>query len=120
MNPTPIHVKLEYLEALSSKKSLLSSEKNLLRSARFMSKYYSLRLNELQIKERLHRKLKETQMEISKIEKTFPRAEVPKRFKKEDEEKYSLPKKQQIKKEKQEKNIESELAEIQRKLRMLQ
>jgi len=120
MSQTPIHVKLEYIEALNSKRDFLSFQKNLLRSLKFMNQYYSLRFSELQVKERLHKRIKETLTDINKIESTLPKANIPKMLKKETEEEYQFVKKQQKKTEKYNKDIESQLAEIQRKLRNLQ
>lgn len=85
-----------------------------------MNQYYSLRFNELQTKAKLHKKIKETLTEINKMENILPKADIPKILKKEDEEKYHISKKQQEKKERYNRDIESELADIQRKLRMLQ
>lgn len=120
MSQTPIHIKLEYEEALNSKVNLLSYQKNLLRSMKFMNKYYSLRFEELSTKTKLHKKIKETLTEINKIESTLPKANMPKILKKEDEEDYQFAKKQQKRTEKYDQDIESQLADIQRKLRSLQ
>ena len=120
MSLTPIHIKLEYEEALSSKRDLLSYQKSLLKSLKFMNQYYSLRFDELQIKAKLHKKIKETLTEINKVENILPKANIPKILKKEDEEEYQFAKKQQKRKEKTDEDIESQLADIQRKLRMLQ
>ncbi|MFA4952868.1 MAG: hypothetical protein WC584_01450 [Candidatus Pacearchaeota archaeon] len=120
MTQTPIHIKLEYEEALNSKRNLLNSQRGLLRSLRFMNQYYASRLYELKIKTKLHKKLKETLTELNKTEKVLPRADIPKILKKEDKEEYQFEKKVQQKKEKYDKDIESQLADIQRRLRMLQ
>ncbi len=117
---TPIHVKLEYKEALNSKRNLLSSQRDLLKSLKLMNQYYILRLDELKIKAKLHRAMKETLTDINKIEKILPKANVPKILRKEEEEGYQFTKKQQKRKEEYSKNIEEQLAEIQNKLRMLQ
>ena len=100
MTQTPIHVKLEYEEALNSKRNLLNSQKGLLRSLKFMNQYYASRLYELKIKTKLHKKLKETLTELNKTEKALPRADIPKILKKEDKEEYQFEKKVQQKKEK--------------------
>ena len=120
MSLTPIHIKLEYEESLKSKIDLLSYQKNLLKSLKFMNQYYSLRFDELQTKTKLHKKIKETLIEINKIEGILPKANMPKILKKEDEEEYQFAKKQQKRKEKYDEDIESQLAEIQEKLRRLQ
>ena len=120
MSQTPIHIKLEYEEALNSKIDLLSYQKNLLKSLKFMNQYYSMRFNELQAKTKLHKKIKEIRIDIDKIEGILPKANLPKILKKEDEEEYQFAKKQQKKTEKYDQDIESQLAEIQRKLRSLQ
>ena len=120
MNQTPIYVKIEYEEALNSKRSLLSLQRNLLKSLKFMNQYFFLRFNELKTKTKLHSKIKDTLTEIKKVEKNLPNAKIPEILKKEDEEEYQFGKKLQKNKEKYNKDIESQLAEIQEKLRNLQ
>ena len=49
-----INVKLEYGEALQSKKDILTSEMNLLRIAKALKNYHILRTKELKSKSKLH------------------------------------------------------------------
>jgi len=120
MSQSPIHIKLEYEEALNSKKNLLSSQKNLLISLKYMNKYYSLRSEEQKVKTKLHRKMKETLTEIRKIEKDLPKPKITGILQNEDEEKYPFGKKLIKNKDRYDKNIESQLADIQAKLKSLE
>lgn len=120
MTQSSIHVKLEAEEAATSKKILLTSQRDLLISLKFMKQYFALRSDELRLKEKLHRKLKETLTDIKKIEKDLPNPKIPEILKKADEEEYEFDKKQKKRREKYDNDIESQLADIQEKLRNLQ
>lgn len=74
---TPIHVRLEYHEALSSKRDILSTEMNLINISQSMRRYKNLRIQELKIKLRIHRKIKEILTEINKLHKILPEIRVP-------------------------------------------
>ncbi len=112
-----IHIKLEYGEALESKRDILSSEMNLLRSAKTAKDYHSLRAEELKIKIRLYQKIKEIVMSMKKMQTILPELKMPEVLKKEEQiEKYKnvSPKEKIYNSE-----IESELQEIQRKLKAI-
>ena len=117
-NENLIHVKLEYEEALQSKKNILSSEMNLLRIARMIKKYRLLRSEELKIKLKLHRKIKETLTNIRKTQLTLPKLEIPEILKKDKE--IEEPAKPPIKENQYDKSLESQLQEIQDKLNSIQ
>lgn len=115
-NGNLIHVRLEYEEALQSKKYILSSEMNLLKIIKIIKKYHSLRLEELKLKLRVYRKLKEASAEIRRLQKTFlntegleilEKDEIGRKIKKTKENQYD-------------KSLESQLQEIQEKLDALQ
>lgn len=114
-NENLLHVKLEYSEALSSKRDALSSEIHLLRIARSIKRYKSLRQKELTIKNRLNKKIKETKSEFSKLEKILPKLRTLENFKKEQNEEKIL----EIKEKKYSDDLESELQDIQARLREL-
>ena len=116
-NENLIHVKLEYGEALQSKKDVLSSEMNLLRIAGIIKKYRIFRLEELKIKSKLHRKIKEVITNMGKIQIILPELKIPEILKKTEEtEEPEI----QIKEKKYDANLESQLQEIQDKLNSLQ
>ena len=106
-----IHVKLNYDELLVSKKKILSTEANLIRILQRMDKYKSLRNQELKLKTKLLKKLKETKTGINKLEKTLPIIKMPEILKSTKKIKEEAPKKD---------NLNLELEEIQRKLKQLE
>jgi len=117
-NENLIHVKLEYEEAVESKKNVLSSEMNLIRIMKIIKQYHFLRLEELKTKAKLYRKLKEIKKDIKNLQIILPTLEIPKILKKEDETKKPetiIPKEKTY-----DTSLESELKEIQEKLKALQ
>ena len=109
-----IHVGLNREELINSKKEILSTEADLIRILQTIKKYQLLRTNELKLKTRLLKKLKETKAEIKKLEEILPKPKIPKILlgigNKKDEFKISSKKD----------NLESQLEEIQKKLRELE
>jgi len=116
-NENLIHVKLEYKEALESKRNILSSEINLLRIAKTIKKYRFLRMEELKIKLRLHRKIKEILTNMRKIQTTLPRLEIPEILKRDRE--IEEPDKLPIREREYDESLESQLQEIQDKLKSI-
>ena len=113
----PIHIRLDYLEALRARKALLSSELFSLNVAKKIAKYKVLRLVELDYKSKLYSKLKETKSNIKKLHDMLPNAKVPKILKKEHlNEKVS----KSESKNTDEDSLEFQLREIQRRLEELQ
>ncbi|MCK5624476.1 hypothetical protein KAI04_01390 [Candidatus Pacearchaeota archaeon] len=114
-----IHVKLEYNEALQSKKDILSSEIGLLKVAKAIKKHQILRSDELKIKLRLHRKLKELKTNITKLQQVLPKVKIPEILegKRESPEEQII--KPKIEKRAHDSGLESQLAEIQARLKEL-
>ena len=110
-NENLIHVKFEYEEALQSKKEVLSSEMTLLKIVKIIKEYRSLRLEELKLKLKLHRRMKETITNMRKLQIILPKLEMLK--KDEDLEKVDKIKKAQYD------GLEYQLQEIQDKLKSL-
>lgn len=118
-NENLIHVKLEYEEALQSKKEILSSEMNLIKIMKVMKHYRFLRLKELKTKLKLRQKIKEMVADIKKIKTTLPKLKIPEILQKDKTTKKL--EKLEIKKEPYyDKSLESQLKDIQRKLNALQ
>jgi len=113
-----IHIKLEYDEALQSKKDILSSELGLLKVAKAIKKHQILRSDELQIKLRLHRKLKELKTNIGKLQQVLPKIKIPEILegKRESSEEPMIPK---VEKRAHDSSLESQLEEIQARLKQL-
>lgn len=118
-NENLIHVKLEYEEALQSKKDILSSEINLIKIMKVIRRYHFLRLKELKTKSRLHQKIKEIIKDIKKTQTTLPKLKIPEILQKGRpiEEPRKL---ETIKKSYYDKDLEYQLKDIQKKLNELQ
>jgi hypothetical protein len=79
-----IHIKLDYGEALQSKKDILYTEMDLLRILKLIKKYKTSRLKELELKIEIQKKLRQIKKEISHIELIFPKIKIPKILKHEE------------------------------------
>jgi len=116
-NENLIHVKLEYGEALQSKRDVLSAEMNLLRIAKTIKHYHILRTEELKIKSKLYRKIKDMIINMKKMQITLPTLKIPEILKK--DRKIEEPKKVQVKEKYYDESLESQLQEIQDKLKSI-
>ena len=115
-----IHLKFENGEAVSSKKDLLSVEMNLLNVLKSIGRYSSLRSMELRLKGRFYREMKKMSVDTQKIEDSLPSFEIPKILKHPQAKKTEISQKIETGiKAKEDSNIESQLMEIQRKLKEL-
>lgn len=112
-----IHIKLEKDEAIKAKKEILSSQITLLKIAQQINNYSVGRFNENKLKQMLLKKIKETKIEIGKLQKILPKPTRPKILKKQekDEEDEKI-----MKKEYNKRSIEEQLIEIQKKLNDIQ
>jgi len=110
MTSSIIYSKIEYEDAISAKRNLLESQANLLRILQYLNNYKSLRKKELTLKIKLKKILKEIKDNVKEVLKNAPKTQEIKDHMKE-------------KKEAQESHavlsIESELSDIQDKLREL-
>lgn len=120
-----IHIQLTYDEALESKRDILSSQANLLRMLQTIRRYRPLRLEELALKLKLQKKLKEINSEIKTLQLTVPKIKIPEILRKENktEDQVEIDETEiQIEKAKirrHDTSIEAQLQEIQNKLRSL-
>ncbi|MCL5730086.1 MAG: hypothetical protein M1165_00785 [Candidatus Pacearchaeota archaeon] len=111
-----IHVRFEFAEAVQSKKDLLSSEMDLLNLIKSMQRYIFLREMETKLKSRFYRELKKTTMYIKLLEANMPQIKIPRILKHHEEKSVSsLP----GLKTKNESDLESQLMEIQKRLKAL-
>jgi hypothetical protein len=115
-NANPIHVRLEYQEALQSKKDLLSSEITFLKIASSIKRYSILRLEELKIKNKLAGKIKELKVSSIRVNNSFPKIKISQEEKKEKTEEKEF----EIDKKYFKSDLEFELEEIQRELMKLE
>lgn len=111
-----VHVKLDYEEAIRAKKDLLSSERDFLRLLKTMKRYSLLRTEELTIKLKIQNKMRDLKMNLGRLDRFLPKVILPGILKKNEivEEKIS-----KTKKEEKDKDLESQLIEIQERLRKL-
>jgi hypothetical protein len=112
----PIHIKLEYSEALCSKRDILSSQMYLLNATKSLKRYRAFRQEEMNIKEKLQKKMKAFSLNIKNTLQMLPEPKLPELLKKGREEVV----KEKIKiKEPDTNDLEAQLAEIQEKLRAI-
>jgi len=104
------HIKLDYEEALSAKKQLLSMELNLLQTEKRVRNYKLLRKKELAMKNFLRRSLRELRTRINAEESTMPHEEEPMKIR---TIRKGIEKRKQV-------DIQYQLKEIQEKLERLQ
>jgi len=114
-----IYVKFDYPEALESKRGILSVQKGLINAGEKIERHHELRIRELKLKSRLMARMKEMANVIKILQEMLPVPKIPKILKHgidEEEKKSEL----KVKKNPKAENIESQLREIQEKLRRLQ
>ncbi len=114
-----IHIKLDYMEALKARRSILSSELGSLNIEKKIGRYWAIRLEELGLKERLYVKMKETKSNIKKLQSLLPNPKIPKIIKREETIE-KVGKAENGLGTHSEGDIESQLREIQRRLNELQ
>ena len=116
-----IHLKLEYREALQLKRDMLSAEMNLLKTAKTIRSYGYFRLEELELKLMLYKKIREVKINIGKLQRILPKLKVPEILRREKETETSGIHKLETKKRTyRSDNLESQLQEIQNRLNELQ
>ncbi|MFB6246306.1 MAG: hypothetical protein ABEI74_01800 [Candidatus Pacearchaeota archaeon] len=129
-----VHIRYGPGELVRSKREILNSEASLIRALKALSNYKNLRSHELKLKKEFLRNLREARIELDKTKRLLPI--IPKKIKKkldteekeEPREKNSTKKadknKQVSEKQKEEKSksddLDSQLAEIQNKLKELE
>lgn len=119
-----VHLKFEHNEALIGKREILYSEKNMLDLIGIMKRYKELRLEELRLKSRIQRKMKETISKLQKLREVLPHPNVEKILNKKMEKNVELKEEDEpspiIKKRiETDENIDLQLRDIQRKLNEL-
>ena len=113
-----IHIKLNYMEALKARRSILSSELGSLNIAKKIARYREIRMEELGLKARLYGKMKEAKSSIKKLQSLLPNPKMPRIMKREQVMEEHLGKTKSTTREQG--DIESQLREIQRRLAELQ
>ncbi len=111
-----VYVKLEYGEALQSKRDILASQVDLLKMIQRIRHYRLLRLEELKIKAKMYRQIKELLANIKEIKANLPMIKLSK-IKKSEEEKEFTKKIRETPGNDYDNSLEIQLQEIQNKLR---
>ncbi|RLG15024.1 hypothetical protein DRN69_03620 [Candidatus Pacearchaeota archaeon] len=114
-NENLIHVKLENNEAIQSKRNILSSELSLLKAIKFMKRYEAIKSEELRLKAELYKQIRGFTLEIKNIQTILPKPKIPSILKKEQKSEEKKLKKTSA----DEDYLESELKEIQEKLKSI-
>ncbi len=119
-----IHVKLEYEEAIQSKRDLLSSERDIIKLLKTIKRYHLLRKKELDVKLNICRRIKELKSNLTRLNQTLPKIKVPEILKREEHimEISSTNKKEFYDRDLEpqyDRDLESQLQEIQDRLRRL-
>ena len=119
-----VHIKVDYGDALSAKRNILSTEANFLKVIKRIKRYELLRSEELNNRLRIQNKIKDLKANMVKINEVFPKVKLPEILKKkevekkkkvEEEEKIKEP----VKEKHEEDDLETQLREIQEKLMKL-
>ena len=114
MNSHNIHVKIEREELFENKIDILSTEEKILLIKKNLISYKELRLNELKLRTKLQKRLRETYENLSKIEKILPKPSVPEIIKKK-----SLGERRTKSKRRYDEDIESQIQDIKSRLKGL-
>lgn len=119
-----VHIKVDYEDALSNKKNILSAEANFLKVIKRIKRYELLRGEELNNRLRIQNKIKDLKTNMTKINEVFPKVKLPEILKKNEVEKKKKIEEQEnikepIKEKHEEDDLETQLREIQEKLMKL-
>lgn len=125
-----IHVRFEREESMQSKKDVLAAELSLVNIMKSLGRYTVLRNNEIKLKTRLYREIKKIGTDIKRLETIMPEVEIPsvlkhhKKYQKHEhkqeveEQEKEVEEKPRVKGKKED-SLESQLKEIQKKLKSL-
>jgi hypothetical protein len=120
-----VHIKIDYEEAVRSKKNILSSEADFLRIIKRIKRYEILRSEELNNRIRIQNKIRDLKTDITKINEVFPKVKLPDILKKKEAPKKIVNIEQEkelkveIEKQHEDNDLENQLREIQEKLKRL-
>ena len=110
-----IYVKFDYSEALQAKKDLLIVQAEIVKSVKNLRVYRKIRDKELKLKTRLKSQTSKVSDNLRKLHQLLPHPRLNSIHKEHESEEYSREKPRT----KEDINLESQLREIQEKLRML-
>jgi len=116
----PVYLKLEYDEAVKTKKDLLLSELSLLTILKIIKEYNTLRAEELRLKSNIYKAIRELDMSIRKTKSSFPFLKIPEKLKRKEIAKIESA--EEIKPMKEmifDEDLESQLKSIQERLKSI-
>ncbi|HOW36662.1 MAG TPA: hypothetical protein PLK34_00200 [Candidatus Pacearchaeota archaeon] len=124
---SPVHIRLDYGEAIFLRKDVLTSEIELILILKAINRYIELRKQETALKINFYKALKKLSASIKKMESTFPKLEIPKILKDSHKQKIIFETKVEpiseikpkSKSSKTEDALEQQLLEIQKKIQSL-
>lgn len=119
-----VHIRVDYEDALATKRNILSAEANFLKVIKRIKRYELLRGEELNNRLRIQNKIKDLKTNMTKINEVFPKVKLPEILKKNEVEKKKKIEEQEnikepIKEKHEEDDLETQLREIQEKLMKL-
>ncbi|RLG12147.1 hypothetical protein DRN73_03375 [Candidatus Pacearchaeota archaeon] len=125
-NENLIHIKFEYGAAISSKRDILSTEMDLLKINQSIKRYREYRIQELEIKLLLEKKLRALKLDFGRLQNLLPEVKIPeilekahKKIRQELKISSEPIKKEKVTEEKPKDELESQLQEIQNRLKAL-
>jgi hypothetical protein len=110
----PLYFGMDHRELIMAKKNLLSTEMDLLNMIKIIRRYNLIRTEELKIKLQLHKSIKKLNMEIKKTASLLPFSKIPGKIEEEPGNKII-----RVAESKSNEDLESQLREIQEKLRTI-
>ncbi len=119
MDEKLIHLKIDYLDSLETKKDVLTLQKDLIGLAGQIERFNSVRISEINSKIKLGIAMRKTVDSLKKLKGILPDPKVPKILIKENAEKPAKKEKKldmKMQKIRDERDIESQLRDIQNKL----
>ncbi len=111
----PVYFGVGYYEALESKKDILSSEMSFLNLIKIIRRYNSLKMEELIVKERMYKAIKELNGLMKKTKASFPFLKIPEKAKREE----VIKKEITLPEERFDEDLENQLRDIQEKLKSI-
>lgn len=118
-----IHIKLDHAEAVQAKRDILGTQKDLIEVLKNLKRYHLIRMQELKIKILLYKKLKALKTSMNKLNTSFPKIKIPEIIKHSadfEEEREMKRAKEITGKEMNQKDLEKELADLQKRLQELE
>lgn len=111
---SPVYFGLGYTESLEAKKNLLASEMSFLNMIKFVRRYGLLRKEELEIKVKIYKSVRELEVLLKRTKASFPFIKIPERAKRE-----TLKKEKGVIRKDIDADLENELRKIQERLKSI-